>query len=242
MKYLIANFKQNGDKQFYKNYAQHLKAHFVPKQKCRAIFCVPATYLQFVKDNLKGLGVLTGSQTVSQHPGGAFTGCISASMIADCGASYTIVNHSEHHFANSKKIADKIKCCKAAGVSVIYCIGKNNKQDAFANDDGWISAAIDALPADICAFDVIIAYEPTFAIGTGKQPTSKQIDSVVRKIKQAVKQKLGLDLPVVYGGSVTPENCKQIAECDIIDGFMVGGACLDPENLVEIYNHLASAD
>ena len=241
MKYLIANFKQNGDREFYKNYAQYLRAHFRSNHRCLAIFCVPAPYLHFVRNNLHGRSVLTGGQTVSQHTSGPFTGCISASMLADFGVYYTIINHSEHHSASRKKITEKIVCCKQAGINAIYCIGKDIKKNSEKVDNSWIEDAISAIPKDVTKTDVIIAYEPVFAVGTGKQPTVSEINAVVKAIRKATTEHLGHELPVIYGGSVTPQNCKQIADGGVVDGFMVGGACLDPDSLTDIYNILVSS-
>lgn len=229
MKYLIANFKQNGDKAFYADYAQHLKAHLVPNDKCRAIFCPPAPYLMFMSDCLRlhGVDADTCGQCISRFGSGAYTGGVSAAMVADCGAKYALVGHSEHHAASLKKITDKIKCSLQAKLKVILCVKDVN--------------GLDAIPNGTRAEDIVIAYEPVEAIGTGVQPTTAKINQVVAELRAATASRLNGNPAVLYGGSVTSKNCKTLLKNCKIDGFIVGGASLNPANMVEIYNLVSTS-
>lgn len=224
MKYLIANFKQNGDRKFYDSYLDYLQAHFKAEDSCVAVFCPPAPYLMFIGDSLRlhKINAYTCGQCISRYDSGAYTGGVSANMVADCGSKYALINHSEHHTATCKKIKDKIKQCLQAGLKVVLCV----------ND----IKSLAALPKGIGNDDIIIAYEPVEAIGTGKQPTTSQINKAISQIKVALKQYINGDYPILYGGSVTPQNCINLIKSCKIDGFVVGSACLQPKNIVDIYN------
>lgn len=212
-KYIIGNWKSNKNiteteiwfKTFQSLFFQNKK---IDLEKVEMVVCVPYVFLPMAKklrDEYK-LPLELGAQDVSPFVNGAFTGEVSASQIAEF-ASYVIVGHSErrNNFGETDKLlSEKVKRGREAKLTPIYCIQDENT----------------AIPEGV----TVVAYEPVWAIGTGKTDTPDNAN----RVAQAVKQKWGGDV-LLYGGSVTPDNIKSFITTEYIDGVLPGGASLDPD-------------
>lgn len=180
---------------------------------------------------------------------GAYTGDISAEMIADSGARYVIVGHSERrdaHEETNTMVRDKAEAAWAAGLTPILCIGEaleDREADNTLNIIGGQLAG--SLPSDVSAKNTVIAYEPIWAIGTGKVPTLEQIIEVHDFIRTRLIARFGDDIgnaiPLLYGGSVKPDNAATIFKAENVDGALVGGASLKASDFAPIIAALAAA-
>ena len=245
MKKIIANFKMNKTATEMKQYLIKLISKF--EDKCEAVLCVPYTCLSLAKfivdghDNIK-----VGAQNISEEEEGKCTGEISARMLKDSGASCVIVGHSERRAKfkeNGKIINKKIKVALKNGLEVILCVGETlaerNTLKVADTLREQISEALKGLYENELE-NITIAYEPIWAIGSGKTPLVKDIEIVGKIIRKIVTEdysaKAGEEIKVVYGGSVNTKNAATICRCKYIDGLLVGGACLDANGFAQILN------
>ena len=182
---------------------------------------------KFVQNNF-----ICGSQNISLHKNGSYTGEISASSIKDIGAKYTIIGHSEirKYFKETGSIINqKIKNALENNLKVVLCIGENIKQNIMDQTLEVLNNQIKKALKDIND-EIIISYEPVWAIGTGQTPTSEEIEKVSRYIKSLFKY----DVKVLYGGSVSEENIETLNQIKNIDGFLIGKAGTIPSSLKKI--------
>tara|TARA_Y100001978_G_C23683959_1_gene430689 strand:+ start:1005 stop:1751 length:747 start_codon:yes stop_codon:yes gene_type:complete len=243
-KYLIANWKMNKtldeSRDFFKFFLK--KALTIPKTQI--IFCPPFVGLFDVSNTLSGTEIDVGAQNVYVEESGAFTGEISTKMLKNCGCVWVILGHSERRsifLEEEKLIRRKLENVLSSGLSPILCIGesieerKNNYTKTVLHSQ--LSSALNNLPVDSIE-NLVIAYEPVWAIGTGMVATPKMILETNNDIKQ-ILTKLNFDnskIPLIYGGSVNPNNAKDLINIGNVDGFLVGGASLDPDVFYNIYN------
>lgn len=235
-KIIIGNFKMNTKPSELKPYAMSL-ATKTKGSKNDIIICPPYTHLSVAREFLTGSGVAYGAQNISDEEKGAFTGEISASMIKDLGATYVIIGHSERRakFKETDRLVNrKIKTALANGLKVILCVGESLQTRESRQAYAFIKKELEDDLKGIYENEldsVIIAYEPIWAIGTGKTATNKDITKMVETIRKEVEylysEKAGKELSVVYGGSVNLTNCKKILSNEAVNGVLVGGACLD---------------
>jgi len=202
----------------------------------------PACYLEYSKGLLSSK-ILTAGQNSYKVAKGAFTGDLSPQMLLDCGADWVILGHSERRNVFGEEdelIADKVAYALETGVKVIACIGEKLEERESGKTEEVVFRQTKAISAKVSNWDnVVIAYEPVWAIGTGKTATPQQAQDVhaqLRKwLKENVSEAVANSVRIIYGGSVTGGNCKELAQSPDIDGFLVGGASLKPE-FVEIIN------
>lgn len=235
-KIIIGNFKMNTKPSEFKTYAMAL-ATKTKDTKNDVVVCPPFTHLGVAREFLGGSVVEYGAQNLSDEEKGAFTGEISASMIKDLGATYVIVGHSERRNKfkeNDKLINKKLKTALAGGLKVVLCVGESLQTRESKQANAFIKKQLDDDLKGIYENEldgVIIAYEPIWAIGTGKTPTNrditKMVDFIRKEIEYLYSEKAGQSVKVVYGGSVNLNNCKKILENQTVNGVLVGGACLD---------------
>ncbi len=184
-----------------------------------------------------------GGQDLSIHPGGAHTGDVSGGMLKDCGCQYVLVGHSERrqdHLETNQVVAEKFLAAQRAGLIPILCLGETlQEREAGQTDQVVISqleAVIDA--AGIAAFEqAVIAYEPVWAIGTGQTASPEQAQAVHASIRARIRASsdtIGGQVRVIYGGSVKPDNAREILSCEDIDGGLIGGASLEAESFLGI--------
>lgn len=229
-KYTIANWKMNGlnnSIKLVKSIENHIKK--TKHSKSKIIICPPFTLLSnFTKIEKK---ISFGGQDCHYLNNGAFTGSISASMLKSIGCKYVIIGHSERRqYQNelSKELKLKIKSALASNLKVIYCIGE--KFSEIKRRNKILAAQINSLPTNFKFKNIIIAYEPVWAIGTGKVPSLNQINNIHSKIRLLLAKKIGHSnsnkISILYGGSVNAQNASEILNLSQVDGALVGGASL----------------
>lgn len=206
----------------------------------------PFTCLQSLAQEAKGTEILIGSQNISEQVGGAFTGEISTRMIKDVGATFSLIGHSERRLLYSESdelIKKKIKRSLLDGVRPILCIGETLEQRESGNvikvlENQLFQALSDLNKDELHA--VTIAYEPVWAIGTGRAATPETAQETHKILRDFLVRKWGEEvcysLKILYGGSVTPENIKDLLKQPDIDGALVGGASLDEGLFAKIVN------
>lgn len=210
--------------------------------KVDVVVGVPAIYLDYAKCKLPA-NVFASAQNCYKEPKGAFTGEISPAMLKDVGINYVILGHSErrHVFGESDElVAEKTAHALENGLTVIACIGEKLEEREAGQTEAVVFRQTAAIAAKIKDWsNVVIAYEPVWAIGTGKTASPQQAQEVHEKLRVWLKEKLGAgvadSMRIIYGGSVTAANSKELAKQADIDGFLVGGASLKPE-FVDIVN------
>ena len=200
---------------------------------CGLAVCPPATLLIPVGDTLRGSGIALGAQDCHPEPKGAHTGDLSAAMLKDAGCTYVIVGHSErraHHGESDAVVQAKAKAARAAGLVPILCVGETLAERDAGETLAVVKRQIDGcVPQGLRASQLVIAYEPVWAIGTGRTPTAPQVAEVHAKLRKLLKERVkdGADVPVLYGGSVKPANVLELLSVANVDGALVGGASLD---------------
>ncbi|MDD3029047.1 MAG: triose-phosphate isomerase [Alphaproteobacteria bacterium] len=196
------------------------------------VLCPPATLTWAIGETLQGTQVMLGGQDCHTATHGAYTGDISAAMLVDLGCRYVILGHSERrhgHGESNELIAKKVEAAQVAGLTTIVCVGET-AEDLKAGATAEIigKQVRESLPKNIRTSDLVIAYEPVWAIGTGQQPEPKDIVAVNRHIRNALGD-IGETVRLLYGGSVTPSNAGGILAEDEIDGLLVGSASLNAD-------------
>lgn len=229
MKFVIGNWKMNGSRALLREMIQKMRDI---KSKNHAVLCVPFTMLDEKNDV-----VALGAQDVSTHERGAYTGEISASMLAEVGAKYVIVGHSErrmYHDETNDIVRNKATRALENGITPIICVGETMDEKRTGKTFDIITAAVrESVPSDV-KDDIIIAYEPRWAIGAGITPTTAEIAEAHRVIADTLSH-MGLDgTPILYGASVNAENVDEITTIEHVDGVLVGGASLKPDEFVSI--------
>ncbi len=203
--------------------------------------CPPATLLTTVSAILEGSSIRLGGQDCAVASAGAFTGDISAPMLMDAGSDFTIVGHSERrhgHGESDEVVRAKAKTALNTGLDLVLCIGETEAEwesgDTIAVLDRQLEGS---LPAGVTADNLILAYEPVWAIGTGKTPTADDIarthDHLRNRLKSLVST--GADVPILYGGSVKAANAEEILAIADVDGALVGGASLKADEFLSIW-------
>ena len=213
------------------------------------LLCPPATLLNRMAEQAKGTSLLVGGQDCHAQPSGAHTGDISAAMIADSGATHVILGHSERrtdHEEEDEDVREKAKTALAAGLKVVICVGESLTEREAANTLDIIGGQLAAsVPDVVTGENMVIAYEPIWAIGTGKIPTLDQIGDVHDFIRSRLEQRLGagvgLSTRILYGGSVKPDNAADIFGVSNVDGALVGGASLKAKDFQAIIDALSTA-
>lgn len=203
--------------------------------------CPPATLASTVGQSLKGSAISLGGQDCHSEKSGAFTGDVSAEMWADIGAKYVIVGHSErrqHHGETDAIVAAKAAAVLRAGLTPIICIGESLAE----RDAGQTLAVIatqlaGSVPEAAGTRPIVIAYEPVWAIGTGRTPTTAQVAEVHGAIGKALEARFGAagrGIRLLYGGSVKPDNARELMAVEGVDGALVGGASLKAADFLKI--------
>ncbi len=232
-KLIVANWKMNNDFSDIKPFIKHVKKF--QKNKKGLIVCVPAVMIKTFADTAKG-AIETGSQNCYFEPKGAFTGETSPKMVKSAGANYAIIGHSERRqiFGETNEMLNKkLKACLDLGLKVIFCIGET--LDEKSKYKSVLKKQITEGFQGINDFsNIVIAYEPVWAIGTGKVATNADISKVHAYIKEFIKETMGVDVSVLYGGSVKPSNSGEILALSEVDGVLIGGASLKAEDYVAI--------
>lgn len=246
MKKLIAgNWKMNGSKASNETLLNALAQGLSERPACRIAICVPAPYLAQVialKADHSNLSVVdVGAQDVSSQATGAYTGEVSGAMLKDLGCRYVIVGHSErrqYHFETDALVADKAKAALASGITPIVCVGEtlNERQAGLTEDVVKRQLAAVIHLNGHCISEIVLAYEPVWAIGTGKTASpgeAQAVHAVLRAQLQAATEHFA-DIPILYGGSMNAANAATLMAQPDIDGGLIGGASLKATDFLAI--------
>ncbi|WP_226663288.1 triose-phosphate isomerase [Microbulbifer aggregans] len=236
---VAANWKMHGTQAFARQLLAELEKGFASSNcSAQVLICPPFPYLSLVGDAV-GEGVALGAQNLSEQVSGAFTGEVSAEMLLDCGASYVLVGHSERrslYGESNELVAEKFAAAKASGLIPVLCIGESLEQREAGKTLAVVAeqlAAITSLGLESPWQDTVVAYEPVWAIGTGKTATPEQAQEVHRFIREQLGE-AGVSTQILYGGSVKADNAVELFAQQDIDGALVGGASLKAEEFVSI--------
>ncbi len=202
------------------------------------VLCPPATAIAAVASVLAGSAVATGGQNCHEQPAGAFTGDIAAGQLTDAGASWVILGHSErraHHGETDAQVRAKVLAAQAAGLRAIVCVGESEAQRRDGHEVAVVGGQIaGSLPP---GFSGVVAYEPIWAIGTGRVPTNGQITAMHAAIRARLLDILGGaggEVAILYGGSVKAANAAELLALPEVGGALVGGASLDAAEFLAI--------
>ena len=208
------------------------------------IVAPPFTHLASVASVLKGSKVQLSAQNCADHEKGAYTGEVSVSMLASVGCQWTILGHSErrqYYGETDEKLVEKVKLALAGGLGVILCVGENLDQREAGKHFDVVTDQIKNVLYNFTADDmekIIVAYEPVWAIGTGKTATAEQAEEIHACIRKVLADKFGAqvadDTTILYGGSCKPSNAKELFAQKDIDGGLIGGAALKADDFIQI--------
>ena len=214
-----------------------------PQASCEVAVCVPAPYLAQCQAALTGGSIAWGGQDVSAHEAGAYTGEVSAAMLADFGARYVIVGHSErrsYHGESDALVAQKTIRAIRAGLIPIVCVGESLSEREAGQTEAVVGRQIDAVLGALTADDlehIVIAYEPVWAIGTGKTATPQMAQDVHAMLRSRLAGKNAAaaeKVQILYGGSMKPDNAAELLAMPDIDGGLIGGASLKAADFLAI--------
>jgi triosephosphate isomerase len=233
---VAGNWKMHGSRTANQRLLEAIKREAPSAAGVEVAVCVPFPYLQQAADALAGTPVAWGGQTLSEHDSGAFTGEVSGAMLRDLGCRYVIVGHSERRALFGERdaqVAAKFGAAQRVGLIPILCVGETlaeREQGATEEVVGrQLRAVIEAADVGVLG-DAVIAYEPVWAIGTGRTASPEQAQSVHAFIRGQAGEKV----PLLYGGSVKPGNARELFAMPDVDGGLIGGASLVAEDFLAI--------
>lgn len=241
---IAGNWKMNKTIKEALEFAEAVKGKICP-DKAEAVICAPFTLLKDLKEAVAGTDIKIGAQNMHFEDNGAFTGEVAPAMLKEIGMDYVIIGHSERrqYFNETDETVNK-KVLKAleVGIDPIVCCGETLEEREADKTKDVVKVQVEAALKDVAKEDlakVVIAYEPIWAIGTGKTATSEQANDVIAYIREVVKGlygELAEEVRIQYGGSVKPANVAEIMAQSDIDGALVGGASLKAEDFLALLN------
>lgn len=240
-KLIAGNWKMNGSLAANAALLRDLLAG-IGQPACDVAVCPPAVYLAQARELLAGSGAIElGAQDVSQHEAGAFTGDVSAAMLKDFGVRYAIVGHSErrqHQGETDVHVAIKVKRALAAGITPIVCVGETLREREEGMTEFIVKRQLSAVIHlnGHCISEVVVAYEPVWAIGTGQTATPEQAQAVHAVLRAQLKAATGqaCRVRILYGGSMNAANAAELLAQPDIDGGLIGGASLKAPDFLKI--------
>lgn len=243
--HIAGNWKMNKTPSETKDFLKELIPE-VKNSSCEVICCVPFVDLCAAIDAAEGSNVKIGAQNCHWEESGAYTGEVSAQMLKETGAEYVIIGHSERraYFGETDDTVNKrAKAALEKGLNVIICVGEDLEQREKGITEDLISMQVKLALKDVYLDEmkkVIIAYEPVWAIGTGKTATADQANEVCSHIRETIEKlynkQVAENVIIQYGGSMKPQNAKELLSMPDIDGGLIGGAALKTKDFAEIVN------
>jgi triosephosphate isomerase len=243
---MAGNWKMNKTVAEAVSVVKALKSSIADVKDVDVLICPTFTALYAVNNEVKGSNINIGAQNLFWEPKGAFTGEISPSMVKDTGCSYVLIGHSERrqYFGETDETVNKkTKTALAAGLIPVVCVGETLKEReenvTFKVIEKQIKEGLACLTAEQAAI-VVIAYEPVWAIGTGKTATPEQAQEVhafIRKVYGQMYEDASQKIRILYGGSVNPTNVSELMKQSDIDGGLVGGASLEAESFTKLVKY-----
>lgn len=241
-KLVVGNWKMNGGLRQNDALLADLRSGWTAMPSRRIAICVPFPYLWQAQAALSGSVLDWGAQNVSEHASGAFTGEVAATMVAEFGSRVAIVGHSERRMLYGETdaaVANKAAAVLAAGLTPIVCVGETLAEREASATDAVVLRQLDAVVAVLGEklARAVVAYEPVWAIGTGRTATPQQAEAVHELLRRRLRTAVGAaaeEMLLLYGGSVKADNAKTLFACANIDGGLVGGASLKADEFLAI--------
>jgi triosephosphate isomerase len=243
-KLIAGNWKMNGSLEANVALFTGIKSELNRPSECDIAVCVPSPYFAQCRSELAGSAIAWGGQDMSEHESGAYTGEVSAAMLLDFDCRYVIVGHSErrtYHAENDELVARKTLRALTSGLIPIVCVGETLAEREAGHTDKIVGRQIDTVLAAIDATtdlaSIVIAYEPVWAIGTGKTATPQMAQDVHAMLRAKLAQKNAVaasQVKILYGGSMKPDNAKELLSMADIDGGLIGGAALKAADFLSI--------
>ncbi len=237
---IVGNWKMNGSLSANQALLDEIKAG-LGAVRCRAGVCVPHPYLAQVQLLLAGSPIALGAQDVSTHAGGAYTGEVSAAMLRDFGVRYCIVGHSErrqHHRESEVEVALKAKRALAAGITPIVCVGETLAQREAGETEAVVKRQLAAVIHENghCISEIAVAYEPVWAIGSGRTASPEQAQAVHAVLRAQIRAATPYAerVAILYGGSMNAANAAELLAQPDVDGGLIGGAALKAADFLSI--------
>ncbi|MGI4847020.1 MAG: triose-phosphate isomerase [Janthinobacterium lividum] len=242
-KLIAGNWKMNGSLAANEALLAAIQSGLGSTPACDIAVCVPAPYLAQCQSLAGGTAIALGAQDVSEHEAGAFTGEVSAAMLADFGCTHVILGHSERrsfHGESNELVARKTLRAIDSGLTPLVCVGETLAEREAGQTAQVVGQQLAAVLEVIDAADVadiVVAYEPVWAIGTGKTATPEMAQEVHALLRAALVRKnaeAGVAVRILYGGSMKPDNAAQLLAMEDIDGGLIGGAALKAADFLAI--------
>ena len=242
-RFLIAgNWKMNLNRAEAVQWGQQVSSAIAEDHPVDVIACPPSVYLHATGDALKGSPVSLAAQDMYHEPNGAYTGEISAAMLVDLGCRYVVLGHSErrHILGESNELVQqKVQAAIAADLIPIVCVGETLEQRQAGQTTDIVQDQVAGSLGDLSPQQVsqlVIAYEPVWAIGTGQAATADIITEVTQWLSEYLLQEFSINIPILYGGSVSSSNTKKINQIKYVDGFLIGSSSLDVNEFYQVYS------
>jgi triosephosphate isomerase len=241
MKYFIAaNWKMNKTLAETRDFLRSFAPAVQKAADVEIVIAPPFTALSAAGEEIKGSNIQLAAQDIFWEEKGAYTGEISPLMLLDAGCKHVIIGHSErrqYFFEEDATVNRKVKAAKKAGLGVIFCVGESLEEREAGKTFDVIKREVEMGLAEVDSVNLVVAYEPIWAIGTGRTATTEQaqeIHAYIRKILGNLYGDKAEDIRILYGGSVTPDNVDSLMACRDVNGALVGGASLKPESFAKI--------
>ena len=235
---IAGNWKMHKNQAESLEFVQAFKSEIESTDEVREIvLCVPFTSLTVMSKNLHGSKIRLGAQNIHWADRGAYTGEVSGSMLTEIGVNYAVIGHSERrqYFGETDKTVNlRLRAAQKYGITPILCVGETKAQRDAQETENVIINQLKKDLVDVDQSNLVIAYEPIWAIGTGDTCESQEANRVIGVIRQQLDNK---DVPIQYGGSVKPNNIDEIMAQSEIDGVLVGGASLEASSFARIVNY-----
>jgi len=239
---VVGNWKMNGSLSLTSELLHSIENGIDDKISSSVGICVPFVYLAAAVTGVSGIKLKIGAQTVSEHVSGAYTGEVSAGMLAELGCHWVLVGHSERRMyfkEGNDVLVLKAIAAQKSNLEPIYCVGETADErkagDTFKVIESQLAALLNNKEIDLSK--VVLAYEPVWAIGTGLTASPEEAQEVHAFIRDLIKQKAGDladNVQILYGGSMNPSNAESLLQQNDIDGGLIGGASLDAEAFISI--------
>jgi triosephosphate isomerase len=226
---VAGNWKMHGSRKANRELLEEVTKAVPQVRGVECAVCVPFPYLGDVAGQLQGTTIAWGAQNVSEHAQGAYTGEVSAAMLAEFGCRYVLVGHSERrqlYGESDAQVAAKFAAVKAAGMKPILCVGETLQERDAGKTEAVVARQLDAVDFE----GGVLAYEPVWAIGTGRNATPEQ----AQQVHAFLRGKVASETAIIYGGSVKPQNAPAIFSMPDVDGGLIGGASLVAKDFLAI--------
>jgi triosephosphate isomerase (TIM) len=239
-KLVAGNWKMHGSRGANQALLDTLLKELGAARNAECAVCVPYPYLEQVAARLHGTPIAWGAQNVSEHAQGAYTGEVSAAMLVEFACRYVLVGHSERrqlYGETDRQVAAKFAAAQATGLAPILCVGETLEEREGGRTQEVVARQLDAVLSKVKLGSAVLAYEPVWAIGTGRTATPEQAQDV----HAFLRKKTGNEVRILYGGSVKAQNAAAIFAMADVDGGLIGGASLVAQEFVAIYKAAAAA-